>query len=343
MFHSSAQAARLGTVGPPQSPTPSRRRLARHLGLAFGVALAALAIAPTASLAAGGTYTAAITPTAVQTGSTTTFTVTITNTSSTKVGFNHAVVKVPAGFAIVSFGPTLPDSWTASRSNQEINLKGGLVIAPGASLTVPITVTAPNTPGGFTWTTNVTGAGGAFTISGSQPFVVVATAASFQLCPANQPCVSPTLTAPATGNTLATDAQVTAQSGPLSDALSVVVPDPTAAPMLCQQNNGFFGQIAMWHVTTRTSTVTYSVHPPTDSYVYDLGDACFGSTTQFAGSTFNAANQEFEGTLLFCTDNTRINPPPCVVSITQVNGAAGPPFTATIVVNAPQGDPKISG
>ena len=158
---------------------------------------------------------------------------------------------------------------------------------------------------------------------------------------------------------LATDAQVTAQSGPQADVLSVVLPDPTAAQMLCQQTNGTFGQIATWNVTSRTSTLTYTVHPTNPNYTYDLGDTCFGSTQQFPGAAQNPANgNEWEGTLPFCSTFTEsgpvTNPPPCVQSIVTTpsdsdnDGDSAHPDDddapiVTVTVNAPQGDPKFTG
>jgi hypothetical protein len=167
------------------------------------------------------------------------------------------------------------------------------------------------------------------------------------VCNANTPCISPTLSVGSSPTAIPTDAQVTAQSGPQADQLNVILPDPTAAPMLCQQTGGNFGSIVTWAVTTRTSTLAYTVHAPNAMYTYDLSDTCFGSTQPFPGAVQNPANgNEFEGTLPFCVahEPNATNPPPCVESIvTQPQGGPADPETVTVTVDAPLGDPKFSG
>jgi hypothetical protein len=336
------------------SPKPSRARpRATALALLISLATIGLALAPQAASAAVGSFGATISPNVAQVGTSTAFTVTVTNQSSAGE-IRKIVVKVPTGFTITSVGTPSPGTWTVTRSGNEVILQGSL--KPGASVNIPITATAPTTPGGYTWTINASGVSGAFTRVGSSPSVTVAQAAATVFCNANTPCVSPTLSAGASPTALATDAQVTGQSGPQADQLTVVLPDPTAAPLLCQQTGGNFGSIVTWNVTTRTSTLVYTVHPTNPGYVYDLTDTCFGSTQPFAGAVQNPANgNEFEGTLQFCNvpnEPSQTNPPPCVVSIvstrTDVDGDDDAvddtdPQTVTVTVNAPQGDPKFTG
>jgi hypothetical protein len=339
----------------------STRSRAATIGVLVGLATPALMLAPQAAAAAGRTYSAKISPTAVKTGGTATFTVTITNNSAlgSLVGIKTATITVPSAFTINSVGPASPSSWTVSRSGQKVTIQSGLLL-PGGSVSVPITATAPATTGGFTWATSSSGALGPFTRIGPDPSVTVAQSVAVVVCNANTPCVSPTLSAGASPTALATDAQVTAQSGPQPDLLTVVLPDPTAAPMLCQQTNGTFGQIVTWNVTSRTSTLLYTVHPTDPNYTYDLGDTCFGSTQQFPGAVQNPANgNEWEGTLPFCSVSSdfgpQTNPPPCVESIVSTpfdsDNDGDPADTTTgddipvvtVTVDAPQGDPKFTG
>ncbi len=343
---------------------PSKARTARSragvIGLVLGLAAPALMLAPQAAAASGRTYSAAISPAAVKSGGSATFTVTITNNSAlgSLFAMKTATITVPGAFAVGSVGPASPASWTLSRSGQKITLQSGLLL-PGRSVSVPITATAPGSTGGFTWTTSSSGALGPFTRIGPDPSVTVAQSVAVVVCNPNAPCVSPTLSAGASPTALATDAQVTAQSGPQADQLSVVLPDPTAAPLLCQQTGGNFGQIVTWNVTSRTSTLSYTVHPTDPNYTYDLGDTCFGSTKQFPGAAQNPANaNEWEGSLPFCKAQTdfgpQTNPPPCVESIVSTpfdsDNDGDPGDTTgddipivTVTVDAPQGDPKFTG
>jgi hypothetical protein len=215
---------------------------------------------------------------------------------------------------------------------------------------VPITATAPAALGSYTWpTTASTLLLGPATRSGPDPTVQVAS--SVVVCPANQSCDSGQLSAPASGGTLATQADVVANSGPASDVLVTSLPDPVTHTMSCQQAN--FGAIVTWSVSNRSSTLTYTVTPPNDEYQYDTSDTCFGSIKPFTTANgspaqFNSANNEYEGTIPMCGE---VNPPPCVVSIANQSDpdeALGeeteePPGPATFVINPPIGDPKSTG
>ncbi len=334
-------------------PRNARPRTAA-VGWLIALATSGLALAPQAASAAPGTYGLTLSPSVAQAGSSSTFTVTGTNNSS-NAEIKKVVIKVPAGFAITAVGRPSPDSWKVTHSGNEITLQG--LLKPGGSVSIPITATAPTTPGVYKFATNATGPAGTFARVGSDPSVTVAQAAAVVSCSPSAPCASPTLSAGASPTALATDSQVTAQSGPQADLLTVVLPDPTAAPMLCQQPGGNFGQVVTWNVTTRTSTLVYTVHPAKTKYVYDLTDTCFGSTQPFPGAVQNPANgNEYEGSLQFCRVSTEggtvTNPPPCVESILTTRQDAdgdddavtdSDPETVTVTVDAPQGDPKFSG
>ena len=329
------------------SPRPGRARpRASAVGLLIALATTGLALAPQAASAATLAYSASISPTVATAGASATFTVTLTNQSST-AEIKKVVVHIPTGFTLSSVGAPSPGTWTVvtATNGSEVTLTG--LLKPGASVNVPITATAPTTPGTYKWATNATGPAGTFTRTGSDPSVIVAQAAASVVCNANTPCISPTLSAGSSSTAIPTDAQVTAQTGPQADQLNVILPDPTAAPMLCQQTGGNFGSIVTWAVTARTSTLVYTVHAPNAMYTYDLGDTCFGSTLPFPGAVQNPANgNEFEGTLPFCmaTEPNVTNPPPCVESIVpHPQGGPADPETVTVTVDAPQGDPKFSG
>ncbi len=330
------------------SKARNARPRAATIGLVIALATTGLALVPQVASAVANPYSASITPNVAQAGSSSTFTVTFTNKAST-AEIKKLSVKAATGFTVTSVGVPSPASFTVSRTGNEVTLSG--LLRPGASVSIPITATAPTTPGAYKWTTKASGSTGTFINTGPDPSVTVAQQAAVVPCSPGSPCSSPTLSAGASPTALATDSQVTAQPGAQADLLTVVLPDPTAAPLLCQQTNGSFGQIVTWNVTARTSTLVYTVHPTTIGYTYDLSDTCFGSTLPFLDSNGNPAVQnpangnEFEGTLPFCTvpgEPGQTNPPPCVVSIVTVQQPTDPP-AVQVTVNAPQGDPKFTG
>ncbi len=322
------------------------------IGLCAGAAVALGLLAGPAVAAAAGTYSATISPTAVSAGTTSTYTVTVTNTTlGGVVGINNATVTVPAGFTGISVGSPSPSSWTASYNagTRTVTLSSGLLL-PGTSVSVPVTATAPTALGTYTWTTTASSLlFGAATRTGPEPTVQVASSAI--VCPANQSCDSGQLSAPASGGTLATKAEVVANSGPAADELVTSLPDPVTHTMSCQQAN--FGAIVTWNVAARSTTLTYTVTSPNDEYLYDTSDTCFGSTKPFTTANgtpaqFNSANSEYEGTIPMCSGT---HPAPCVASITNQSDpdegrpheVEEPPGPATFVINAPIGDPKYTG
>jgi hypothetical protein len=347
MFPARSRGPRLAHSTPAGFVAFLRPRVAT-VGLLLGLATTGLALVPQVASAVTNPYSASISPNVAQAGSSSTFTVTLTNKAST-AEIKKASIKAATGFTITSVGAPSPSSFTVSRSGNEVTLSG--VLRPGASLSITITATAPITPGAYKWTTKASGAAGSFINTGPDLSVTVGQQAAVVPCSPGSPCSSPTLSTGTSSKGLGTDSQVTAQAGAQPDLLTVVLPDPTASPMLCQQTNGTFGQIVTWNVTARTSTLVYTVHPTTIGYTYDLGDTCFGSTLPFLDASGNPAVQnpangnEFEGTLPFCTvpnEPSQTNPPPCVVSIVTVHQPTDPP-AVQVTVNAPQGDPKFTG
>jgi hypothetical protein len=128
-----------------------RMRAYRRTAWSAGVlALVVLAGSPAGS--AGSTtkpYTASIAPTAVAGGSSTTFTVTITNQADPQ-HLGSANLTAPAGFTIT--GATLggPGTILPPAGPSVLRLRN-LDLAPGASIGIAVTATAPCDGGTFTW------------------------------------------------------------------------------------------------------------------------------------------------------------------------------------------------
>jgi uncharacterized repeat protein (TIGR01451 family) len=345
--------ARAGRLAQGSAAEAGCRRRARLTGAALVLALPLLLLAPSTALAvrtpAQLTYTVSVTPTVAQTGSTQRYTLVVTNTSPQgPTQIETVSVTLPSGWTLNSVGKPRPPSLKASESGNTITLNGPL--PAGHSVSVPITATAPLFPAVYTWATSASGDPGPFT-TGSPPSTIVADQASVTICDPNTQCLSPTLTVGAvSGVSAPTDAQVTGQPGPSPDVLSVVIPNPAQPTMSCLpppvDGVPVTGAIVGWHITTREQTLTYTVHPQID-YTYDLGDTCFGESKPFPGSSF--ANGEYEGHVPLCSAPNGdgppiINPPPCVISLTNVQGDGdndGDPndpndtLYATVVVDIP--------
>lgn len=139
--------------------------------------------------AAGGTptvryYRAAISPTSVTSGSSTSFTVTVTNdpTTSLHQTMKSATIAVPTGFTVTPSFSVSVTGWTASLVSGTIQLAktGSNEVAPGESVSVTFNATAPTLAlcdrQTYTWTT-VGYNGSDFTtpyvLKGSQPQVTV--------------------------------------------------------------------------------------------------------------------------------------------------------------------------
>jgi len=127
-------------------------------------------------------YSASITPTTASAGGSQTYTVTITNSSTSCVDMQSATVVIPTGFAVTStLTSSLPSGWTATLVSGEIRLvkaSGSTKLIAGASMSVTFTATAPCANGPYEFTT--TGHVGTdvtqtdyFTLLGSQPVVTV--------------------------------------------------------------------------------------------------------------------------------------------------------------------------
>ena len=140
-------------------------------------------------------YTATISPAAVDASvSGQTFTLTLTNCAKKTTGCTQASqqtlgsanIQVPAGFTSVSVSPSVTVSpgsatgWSVTLVNGVIELRSDNTtdLNPGQLLDIAVTADTPAT-GAYTWTTQVkqsndfSGTGNDFTLSGSQPQVLV--------------------------------------------------------------------------------------------------------------------------------------------------------------------------
>lgn len=135
----------------------SQRRLLVFLTV-FGVAAA---LAPAAL--ATRFYTPTISPTSAAAGSTTSFTVTIKNTSPTSTSFKlgSANVTVPAGFALSSVSTVAPPAgkaWTATPAGAVLQLRAGGTttanrLSPGQAVSVTFSANVRCALGSSGWTT----------------------------------------------------------------------------------------------------------------------------------------------------------------------------------------------
>ncbi len=153
------------------------RRLLVFLAI-FGLAAA---LAPAAL--ATRFYTPSISPTSAAAGSTTSFTVTIKNTSPTSTSFKlgSANVTVPAGFGLASVNSLTPPAgkvWTATKVGAVLQLRAGGTttanrLSPGQAVDVTISATVPCPLATSTWPTAAkegnTFTGNSFSRVGAEP------------------------------------------------------------------------------------------------------------------------------------------------------------------------------
>ena len=139
-----------------------RRQLALLITAAF------LLLASGAAAAAARTFTATMTPGAVKPNTSTTYTITMTNTTLDDQRADRAKILIPPGFAVDALsvkatasaaGDCLKVDWvpdgTLISSDGKINLKspGGNTnrLCPGGTLTVTFTATSPSGDATYTW------------------------------------------------------------------------------------------------------------------------------------------------------------------------------------------------
>lgn len=151
------------------------------------VALALSLLAGAAGAAPDNRYGATIAPTAVVPGANATYTITLTN-GSTSTAANNGHVVVPAGFTVD--GGTLAATTTAagscSAADWTVTLDGTPIaihavappgpaseLCPGATLRIKFAAKAPTAQQTYTWTTTLARDATAFELQGAQPKVAV--------------------------------------------------------------------------------------------------------------------------------------------------------------------------
>jgi hypothetical protein len=161
----------------------------RRLSLAI-TAVGCLLMASSASADPLDTFTATSAPTHVKPSTSVSYTIALTTNPSAPHQAQQAKIAIPSGFTIngpsvqattSAAGTCNAATWVADgtlTANGKINLKrpGGnpTALCPGATLTVGFLASSAAAQGSYTWTTELFyDATGAFTLTGSQPSVVV--------------------------------------------------------------------------------------------------------------------------------------------------------------------------
>jgi hypothetical protein len=159
----------------------------RRLPLAV-VTVACLIVASGASADPLDTFTAAAAPSHVKPSASQSHTVTLTSDQGSPNRAQRAVIGIPAGFTVDSStveatttgvtGSCDPSAWEPVIADQQIRLQrpgaDTNALCPGATLTVAFSAEAAAAEGAYSWTSELLNEStGAFTLSGSQPSVVV--------------------------------------------------------------------------------------------------------------------------------------------------------------------------
>jgi large repetitive protein len=160
--------------------------MTRLLGItALAVSLTILLVASAAQSAGTDRFSATVTPSAVQPGSSGPFTVSITNRPTSTRSANNAHVNAKGGFTVdaatlvattSAAGSCSAATWTASLNGTTIDAvsPGGTAdLCPGATLTLTFASTAPAADGIWQWTTSLNIDSTHFDLQGSQPTVAV--------------------------------------------------------------------------------------------------------------------------------------------------------------------------
>jgi hypothetical protein len=309
------------------------------------VALAtSLALLPTATGAAPSTallptYVAAVAPTAVSASSTTTFTASINNVSllGLVAVLQSARITVPAGFTNLSIG--MPSSGTASLSGQDIMWSASLLNL-GGSVSIPVTATAPSTPGFYTFVTSASTVLGAEANASVDPAVqvngpngvIVACTPSNTAATGTNPCQAPP--ACTIGDCR------TSLSGGATNGLRAVADQSNTNDLLALDINGG-GSVAcgantitdVFNVsdTARSKTVYVTVPSNTPNICW-IASAPFTDKNRHVGLAGDLAN---------CIQNTDAGPiitaPPCIDSTTFGY------FSVSYVIKVPAGAGDPSG
>jgi hypothetical protein len=161
----------------------------RTAAVAVAAAVSVATLAVPALAAKPKNYSASISGTTAFGGNSVTFTITITNLSSSQQSLGSANVTIPSGFTFVAFGALIPPpgkTWnppTLAGNVIQLRNPGPAAVnalSPGQALSLQVTVITPCPPNtSYTWVTDVkqsndfSGTGNGFNRVGSDPAVAV--------------------------------------------------------------------------------------------------------------------------------------------------------------------------
>jgi hypothetical protein len=228
--------------------------------LALGTVVVCATMGATASAALAADYTATIAPGSVAAGSSTTFTLTLTDNSASNP-LNAVIVTPPQGFAVTG-ASTKPGSGNATVQNGQVVAKG-LALKQNQTAALAITATAPGTCGQSSWTVQAFKSslnGPLLTPDGQNSSLTTTTCGQTVTCPSgtctttvSSPFGSPT---PSTSTVQAflTDGE----SGTLSESVDVGTA-PTCAGYTAHDDNFYTALYTPKTGGQPAKTITYTI------------------------------------------------------------------------------------
>jgi hypothetical protein len=161
---------------------------AARLNLLAATALVLALLAGAAGAASDRRYGATIAPSAVQPGTSRTYTIALTNRNNSTAAANNAHVVVPAGFTVdpatlgattTTAGSCLAAAWTATLDAAPAVIHAvappgaGNELCAGGTLRITFAAASSATEQAYTWTTTLARDATAFDLQGAQPIVTV--------------------------------------------------------------------------------------------------------------------------------------------------------------------------
>jgi hypothetical protein len=161
---------------------------AARLNLLAAAALVLALLAGAAGAASDHRYGATIAPSAVQPGTSRTYTIALTNRTNSTAAANNAHVVVPAGFTVdpatlgattTTAGGCLAAAWTATLDAAPAVIHAvappgaGNELCAGGTLRITFAAASSATEKAYTWTTTLARDATAFDLQGAQPIVTV--------------------------------------------------------------------------------------------------------------------------------------------------------------------------
>jgi hypothetical protein len=248
-------------------------------------------LAATASVAlAKSSYTVVVTPSSAAAGATQIFNVALTNNTAAN-GINFAMITPPAGFTLI--GATAPVGTIQLQPNKVIIR--GLNVAPGATVNVSVTATAPaQDPGSNSWKTqafsNGPNSAGVFIDDGTSTVTTPVTSPSTTSSDCPNGCTV-TLMTPSTtfklGVDPGSDTTVTASvdtGTPMDGPGSSPSNDPGCAAYTPQSPDWYGFDVGD---NTRQKTVTWTVNNTDPNTPFQV---CFGALYEFPATGPAAVN-----------------------------------------------------